>query len=144
MPGLLVLLISYLGCDINLVLVVWFLAVTLITASYAGAMANIVDIAPNFAGPVLAFAQTIHMSASFLSPLAAFQLLNGQETLMSAWRTVFYVTAFVAVSTYVMYQICGTADVSIIIIEINGDITTSLSYLYIERYSHYTLDYHRH
>lgn len=28
----------------------WFIAVTLITAAYAGAMANVVDIAPNFAG----------------------------------------------------------------------------------------------
>lgn len=43
-------LIGYLGCNIVLVLVVWFIAVTLITAAYAGAMANIVDIAPNFAG----------------------------------------------------------------------------------------------
>ncbi|EFA08478.2 Putative inorganic phosphate cotransporter-like Protein [Tribolium castaneum] len=110
-PGLLVLAISYLGCDINLVLVVWFLAVTLITASYAGAMANVVDIAPNFAGPVLAFAQTIHMSASFLSPLAAFQILNERETMMSAWRTVFYVTAFVAISTYLTFQIWGTSEI---------------------------------
>jgi len=97
-PGILVILIGYLGCDIILVLIVWFIAVTLITAGYAGAMANIVDIAPNFAGqyayfceyiylygniniylwinvlfsgPVLAFAQTIHMTASFLSPIAA-------------------------------------------------------------------------
>lgn len=70
-PGMLVILISYLGCDINVILVVWFIAVTMITAAYAGAMANVVDIAPNFAGPVLAFAQTIHMTASFLSPLAA-------------------------------------------------------------------------
>lgn len=70
-PGLLVLLIGYLGCNIIIVLIVWFIAVTLITAAYAGAMANIVDIAPNLAGPVLAFAQTIHMTASFLSPAAA-------------------------------------------------------------------------
>lgn len=48
----------------------------MITAAYAGAMANVVDIAPNFAGPVLAFAQTIHMTASFLSPLAAGYLLK--------------------------------------------------------------------
>ncbi|KAJ8967047.1 hypothetical protein NQ314_003164, partial [Rhamnusium bicolor] len=110
-PGILVLLISYLGCDINLVLVVWFLAVTLITASYAGAMANVVDIAPNFAGPVLAFAQTIHMTASFLSPLATFAMLDEQEHLMSSWRMVFYVTAFVAISTYIVYQIWGTGDI---------------------------------
>lgn len=110
-PGLLVLLITYLGCNIDLVLVVWFVAVTLITAAYAGAMANVVDIAPNFAGPVLAFAQTIHMTASFLSPLVAFQLLNEQEHLMSAWRMVFYVTAFVSISTYIVYQIWGTSKV---------------------------------
>ncbi|KAH1018491.1 hypothetical protein HUJ05_006249 [Dendroctonus ponderosae] len=110
-PGALVPLVSYLGCDIELVLVVWFIAVTMITASYAGAMANIVDIAPNFAGPVLAFAQTIHMTASFLSPLANFQMLDKQEHLMSAWRTVFYVSCLVACVTYVSYQMWGTGDI---------------------------------
>ncbi|XP_076257197.1 major Facilitator Superfamily Transporter 17 [Rhynchophorus ferrugineus] len=109
-PGLLVPLISYLGCEFELVLVVWFTAVTLITASYAGAMANVVDIAPNFAGPVLAFAQTIHMSASFLSPLANFHMLTGQEHLMSAWRMVFYTACFVACATYVFFQIWGTGE----------------------------------
>ena len=74
-PGLLVLLIGHLECYIVSVLIVWFIAVSFITAAYAGAMANIVDIAPNFAGPVLAFAQTIHMTASFLSPLAAGYLI---------------------------------------------------------------------
>lgn len=70
-PGILCLFIGYLGQekDIVLVLIIWFIAVTMVTASYAGAMASIVDIAPNLAGPVLAFAQTIHMTASFLSPV---------------------------------------------------------------------------
>lgn len=67
-PGLLIFAIGYIE-DIVALLVVWFIAVTFITASYAGAMASIVDIAPNLAGPVLAFCQTIHMSASFFSPL---------------------------------------------------------------------------
>ncbi|XP_017771579.1 PREDICTED: sialin [Nicrophorus vespilloides] len=107
LPGVLVLSISYLGCDINVILVVWFIAVTMITAAYAGAMANVVDIAPNFAGPVLAFAQTIHMSASFLSPLAAGYMTKGGHTL-TAWRNVFNVTSFVAISTYIVYQIFGT------------------------------------
>lgn len=54
-PGILVILIGYLGCDVILALIVWFIAVTLITASYAGAMANIVDIAPNFAGKLYTY-----------------------------------------------------------------------------------------
>lgn len=49
-PGILCVLIGYLGCDVIPVLIVWFIAVTMITAAYAGAMANIVDISPNFAG----------------------------------------------------------------------------------------------
>lgn len=70
-PGLLTLLIGFLGENIIVILVFWFIAVSLITASYAGAMASIVDIAPNLAGPVLAFCQTIHMSASFLQPIVS-------------------------------------------------------------------------
>ena len=46
-------MIGYLGCNIVLAIIVWFIAVTLITAAYAGAMANIVDIAPNLAGNIL-------------------------------------------------------------------------------------------
>ncbi|KAF2897077.1 hypothetical protein ILUMI_09104 [Ignelater luminosus] len=109
-PGFLCIVIGYLGCDINAILVIWFIAVTMITAAYAGAMANIVDLAPNFAGPVLAFAQTIHMTASFISPLAAGYLTKDGYTL-SAWRNVFNVTAGVAMSTYVVYQIWGTGEI---------------------------------
>lgn len=64
-PGILVILIGYLGCDIILVLIVWFIAVTLITAGYAGAMANIVDIAPNFAGGYICFSEYVHSLRKF-------------------------------------------------------------------------------
>ncbi|XP_044742817.1 sialin isoform X2 [Chrysoperla carnea] len=109
-PGILCVLIGYLGCDVIPVLIVWFIAVTMITAAYAGAMANIVDISPNFAGPVLAFAQTIHMSASFLSPIAAGYWTSDGHTL-TAWRGIFITAGVVAVATYLVYQIFGSAEV---------------------------------
>ena len=55
-PGLLILAIGYLGCSVTLVLIAWFFAVTMITAAYAGAMASVVDIAPNLAGKESGFA----------------------------------------------------------------------------------------
>ncbi|KAK3919330.1 Vesicular glutamate transporter 2 [Frankliniella fusca] len=110
LPGLLVLAIGYLGCHIELVLITWFLAVTLITAAYAGAMASVVDIAPNFAGPILAFAQTIHMTASFISPLVAGFITQESQSL-EQWRKVFGVSAIVAMVTYIVFQIFGTADI---------------------------------
>ncbi|XP_055857855.1 sialin [Episyrphus balteatus] len=108
-PGVLLLFIGYID-NIILVLVVWFIAVTFVTASYAGAMASIVDIAPNLAGPVLAFAQTIHMSASFLSPVIT-GLIVVNERSIDEWRQVFWVSCIIAICTYSMFQIYGTADV---------------------------------
>lgn len=138
-PGLLALFIGY-NTNITIILIIWFSAVTLITASYAGAMASessffkaiiilldwirflfisfvlfissldIVDIAPNLAGPVLAFAQTIHMSASFVNPIIN-GLIVTDMTSASQWQYVFITTSIIACVTYIMYQVYGTADV---------------------------------
>jgi MFS family permease len=109
-PGLLVVLVGYLGTEIVSVLIIWSIAVTMITASYAGAMANIVDLAPNLAGPVLAFAQTIHMSASFLSPMINGFILTDQKNLLQ-WQHCFLLSSIVAIVTYVMFQCYGTAEI---------------------------------
>ncbi|XP_062702621.1 sialin-like [Aedes albopictus] len=109
-PGVLVLLVGYLGYNIVTVLVLWFVAVTFITASYAGAMANIVDIAPNLAGPVLAFAQTIHMTASFLQPLVTGVMVTDAQNL-NQWLHVFGVSSVVAISCYLVFQFFGTAEI---------------------------------
>lgn len=109
-PGVLVLLVGYLGYNIVVVLVLWFVAVTFITASYAGAMANIVDIAPNLAGPVLAFAQTIHMTASFLQPLVSGIMVTDAQNI-NQWLHVFGVSSVVAISCYLIFQIFGTAEI---------------------------------
>lgn len=108
-PGVLLLFIGYIN-NIILVLVVWFIAVTFVTASYAGAMACIVDLAPNLAGPVLAFAQTIHMSASFLSPVVTGLIVQNEKS-RDEWRQVFWVSCMIAIFTYSMFQIYGTAEI---------------------------------
>ncbi|XP_037814009.1 sialin isoform X1 [Lucilia sericata] len=108
-PGLLIFAIGYIE-DIVALLVVWFIAVTFITASYAGAMASIVDIAPNLAGPVLAFCQTIHMSASFLSPLINGIILE-DGVIINQWRIVFGLSSVITIATYFIFQIYGTADI---------------------------------
>lgn len=110
LPGILVLIVGHLGMDIWLILFIWFIAVALITASYAGAMATIVDIAPNLAGPVLAFAQTIHMTASFLSPVVSGLIVKNVKD-VAQWQTSFTVASIVACVTYVMFQIYGTSEI---------------------------------
>lgn len=106
-PGALILMIGCLGQIIPqwAVLTMWFVAVTMITASYAGAMASIVDIAPNLAGPVLAFAQTIHMTASFVSPIISGLIVVDKVRLYfphiqnnpSAYIFIFLIKAFIQI-----------------------------------------------
>lgn len=110
LPGILVLLVGYVGNDIWLVLIIWFVAVALITASYAGAMASIVDIAPNLAGPVLAFAQTIHMTASFLSPIVSGLIVKDVKDI-EQWQIAFTVASVVACITYIVFQVYGTSEI---------------------------------
>lgn len=108
-PAVLAFIVGY-CTDSNAILAMWFAAVTLITASYAGPMANIVDIAPNLAGPVLAFAQTIHMSASFLNPVVnGLIVYNDSDPIL--WRYAFTTTMVIACVTYIMFHIYGTADI---------------------------------
>lgn len=107
-PGLLVVVVGYLGREIVSVILIWSIGVTMITAAYAGAMVGPVDLAPNFAGPVLAFAQTIHMSASFLSPLVNGAILSDQKDL-TQWQYCFVLSSIVAIVTYVFFQMFGTA-----------------------------------
>ncbi|EDV98871.1 vesicular glutamate transporter 3 isoform X1 [Drosophila grimshawi] len=110
-PGLLILCIGYIE-NIIILLTIWFIAVIFITASYAGAMANIIDLAPNYghSGAVLAFCQTIHMSASFLSPLTAGFLVTKEDSI-DQWRIFFVVSGIISVVTYIFYQIFGTAEI---------------------------------
>lgn len=110
LPGLLILVIGYLEQNFLIVITIWFIAVSFITASYAGAMANIVDLAPNLAGPVLAFAQTIHMSASFLSPIVTGMVVTVTDD-KEQWITNFWITSIIAILTYIVFQIFGTAEI---------------------------------
>ncbi|KAH8338974.1 hypothetical protein KR059_007657, partial [Drosophila kikkawai] len=110
-PGILIYCIGHID-NVHILLTVWFIAVIFITASYAGAMANIIDIAPNYghSAAVLAFCQTIHMSASFISPLTAGFIVT-QEDSIEQWRNVFQVSAIISICTYGFYQIFGTAEI---------------------------------
>lgn len=108
-PGILMLFIGYCN-NLLIILCIWFIAVTFITAAYAGAMANIVDIAPNLAGPVLAFAQTIHMTASFVNPFVNGFIVTDKTNVLE-WQQVFITSAIIACITYIIFQLYGTADV---------------------------------
>ncbi|KAK5642933.1 hypothetical protein RI129_009100 [Pyrocoelia pectoralis] len=110
-PGLLCIAMSYLNCDLTLIIAVWALSYISTTASFCGTMVNIVDVAPNFTGPVSSIIQTILMLPSVLSTLVVNRFLEQGKNLES-WRGIFNTSAGVAIATYIFYFLFASAEVN--------------------------------
>ncbi|KAB0791165.1 hypothetical protein PPYR_02965 [Photinus pyralis] len=108
--GLLCILMGYIGCNIAVILCLYFLAINLLSAQFSGAMASIVDVAPNFSGVVVGYCQTVYMIAGVFSPLVAGYITRNGHTI-SAYQTTFNIAAAIGMSTYLMYQFFGTSEI---------------------------------
>ncbi|KAK5642932.1 hypothetical protein RI129_009099 [Pyrocoelia pectoralis] len=100
-PGLLCISMSYLNCNLTLIIVVWSLSHIISTACFCGEMVNIVDVAPNFTGPVSSIIQTILMTPNIFSTLSN----------LESWRGIFNTSAGVAFATYLFYFLFASAEV---------------------------------
>ncbi|KAF5270549.1 hypothetical protein FQR65_LT05447 [Abscondita terminalis] len=109
-PGVLAVAICYGNCNIPLIIATWFLIQLLITAGFSGNMANIVDIAPNYAGPVTSFIQIILLSGSVLSPLMAKILLKNESTSV-AWKYIFFISSGIIIGTYTVFAILASGKI---------------------------------
>lgn len=109
-PSLLCILMGYIGCNVVVILILYFLAINILSAPFAGAMASIVDIAPNFSGLVVGFCQTVYMIAGVFSPLVAGYITRDGHTI-AAYQTNFNITAGMGITTYIVYQIWGSAEI---------------------------------
>lgn len=109
-PGVMIIIMGYLECETGSIIAVWFVAVTMPTAMYAGTMPNVTEIAPSYAGHVVAVVQTIYMFASFISPLVTGYFTRDGNT-VPAWQSIFNLSAGLSITTYVIYAIWGTSEV---------------------------------
>ncbi|KAF5286578.1 hypothetical protein FQA39_LY16261 [Lamprigera yunnana] len=109
-PSLLCILMGYIGCNIVIILILYFLAINILSAPFAGAMASIVDVAPNFGGVVVGFCQTIYMISGVFSPLTAGYITREGHNIVN-YRTTFNITGGIGMVTYLMYQIWGSSEI---------------------------------
>ncbi|KAF5270540.1 hypothetical protein FQR65_LT05438 [Abscondita terminalis] len=109
-PGFLVLSLCFLECNTIMIFTVWIFIHIMLTANFAGAMTNIVDITPNFTGPVSGLIQLSILSTSIFSSLAVKTLLQNEDTLQ-AWRHFFYICSGLIIGTYLIYAVFGSGKV---------------------------------
>lgn len=109
-PAVTLVLVTLVRCDTVAILVLLALNGLFLGAQYTGNSINLLLLAPNFSGTMLGISNTFANGAGILSPYAVGLLTNNNQTI-TAWNTVFYISAGIGVVTYIIYLILCQGEV---------------------------------
>ncbi|XP_045476662.1 putative inorganic phosphate cotransporter [Harmonia axyridis] len=84
-------------------------SITGIGGMYCGFLSNHIDLSPNFAGTLMAITNTIASIPGILVPLFVGWLCE-EDSSISSWRIVFYVTIVLYIIEVIVYLILGSGD----------------------------------
>ncbi|CAH2233463.1 jg7902 [Pararge aegeria aegeria] len=108
-PAVCLLGLCYVGCNRGLAVALTALGVTAIGGMFCGFLSNHIDIAPNFAGTLMAMTNTVATIPGIVVPIFVGVLTHGNQTI-SAWRVIFFVTIGLYVIEIVVYTIFGSGE----------------------------------
>ncbi|KAK7872936.1 hypothetical protein R5R35_004255 [Gryllus longicercus] len=101
--------ISFIGCDAEAGTALIIVAVTACGGMFVGFLSNHIDLAPNFAGRLMAITNTIATIPGILMPILIGVLTEGQETL-ARWSIAFYITAALYALMFIVFTFCGSGE----------------------------------
>ncbi|CAK9811897.1 Putative inorganic phosphate cotransporter [Anthophora quadrimaculata] len=101
--------VSYVGCNRTLAVTLMTIGVTCIGGMYSGFLSNHIDIAPNFAGTLVAITNCVATIPGFVVPIFVGKLTHGNQTI-GAWKIIFFATAALYIVEIVIYTIFGSGE----------------------------------
>ncbi|XP_055295735.1 putative inorganic phosphate cotransporter isoform X2 [Sitodiplosis mosellana] len=108
-PGVFVVLASYAGCDRVAVVAMFTLGMGFMGTFYSGIKANSLDIAPNYAGVIMAIANGTGSLAGVVGPYIVGVLTP--NSYLTEWRIVFWITFVLFVVTTILYDIFASGEI---------------------------------
>ncbi|KRT78184.1 membrane transporter [Oryctes borbonicus] len=107
-PGIFMLAASYAGCDRNLVIAMFTIAMGFMGTFYCGMKVNALDLAANYAGTLMAIVNGIGALSGIITPYLIGALTEDQT--LTQWRTVFWITMGVFVVTTIVYVLFASGE----------------------------------
>lgn len=101
--------VSYVGCSRTLAVTLMTIGVTCIGGMYSGFLSNHIDIAPNFAGTLVAITNCVATIPGFVVPIFVGKLTHGNQTI-EAWRIIFFATVALYIIEILVYTIFGSGE----------------------------------
>ncbi|XP_063700398.1 sialin [Culicoides brevitarsis] len=101
--------LCYIGCQRGLAVILMGVGITSIGGMFCGFLANHIDIAPNYAGTLMAITNTVATLPGITVPVFVGQITHGNQTI-GAWRVIFLVTVALYVVEILAYMFMGSGE----------------------------------
>ncbi|KAK4874077.1 hypothetical protein RN001_013437 [Aquatica leii] len=108
-PLICFLAICYSGANKVAVTVLMTFAITTIGGMFSGYLSNHIDIAPNFAGTLIAITNTCATIPGILVPVIVGKLTEADPT-VGSWQIIFWITIVLYLIPTIIYGIFGSGD----------------------------------
>lgn len=108
-PGLLMILQAYRGCDRVASVAIFTTALTINGGVTAGYLGNGLDIAPNFSGTIFGMANTLSSLGGFLSSYMVGTITYKNQT-YAQWSIIFWVLASTYCCGALVFAVFGTGE----------------------------------
>ncbi|KAK0098467.1 hypothetical protein PV326_008065 [Microctonus aethiopoides] len=108
-PMICLLVVALFGQNRTLAVVFMTIGVTCMGGMYSGFLANHIDIAPNFAGTLVALTNCFATIPGIIVPLIV-GYITESDTPVKGWNIIFFVTAGILMVEIIVYWIFGSGD----------------------------------
>ncbi|XP_018006986.1 sialin isoform X2 [Hyalella azteca] len=108
-PAICLVLVTYVGCNTELAVVLLTLGTMFIGGMYSGFLANHIDIAPPFAGTLMGISNTFATLPGIAVPSIVGAITHNNQT-VEAWRLIFYITLGIFLFEFIFYVIFASGE----------------------------------
>lgn len=108
-PGICLLILCYIGCQHTAAVTIMTIGIIAMGGMFSGFLSNHIDIAPNYAGTLVALTNTAATIPGIIVPLFVGFITKGNQTI-EAWRIIFFVTIVLFAIGFLVFVIFGSGE----------------------------------
>ncbi|XP_055386285.1 sialin [Condylostylus longicornis] len=108
-PAICLFILCHIGCRHTAAVVIMAIGIIGIGGMFCGFLSNHIDIAPNFAGTLVALTNTVATLPGIIVPIFVGFMTKGNQTI-EAWRIIFYVTVVLFGIELIVFTIFGSGE----------------------------------
>lgn len=108
-PAICLLSLCYIGCKHTAAVIIMTIGIIAMGGMFSGFLSNHIDIAPNYAGTLVAITNTAATLPGIIVPLFVGFITKGNQNI-SAWRIIFFVTIVLFIIEFLVFVIFGSGE----------------------------------